>query len=113
MSPAPVKLWNSYSAEMNKWGSLSVGMKYQRFCELCNEMGQYLEAKGLLHDTTAGEIPVPAGFRALDGQDYFYFLSQQSQACSNNSGTKREHIRCAKESDPLWPPRNRKNIQNS
>ncbi len=101
---APVKLWNSYSAEMNKWGSLSVGMKYQRFCELCNEMGQYLEAKGLLHDTTAGEVPVPAGFRALDGQDYFYFLGQQSQAGANSSGTKRGNTFAAPKNLILYGP---------
>jgi|GEM_PF-1904050 len=72
---APVRLWDSYSNEMNKWGSLSIGMKYQRYCELCNEMGEYLETERLLHAANVGGVSVPAGIRALDGQDYLYFLS--------------------------------------
>lgn len=70
----PRPMGASYSRDMERWESLSVGMKYQRFCNLCNAMGEYFESYGLLHDATIGSTLVPKGVRALDGQDYFYFL---------------------------------------
>lgn len=74
-----VKKLTSYSEEMGRWTSLSIGMKYQRFCDLCNEMGAYLEASGLLRDTVVDGTTVTSGMRALDGQDYFFFVTAPTE----------------------------------
>jgi hypothetical protein len=59
----------------NQWRSFSIGMKYQKFQQLCLAMGKYLDETGRLEDLTSRDVPVRAGITALDGQDFFYFLT--------------------------------------
>ena len=56
-----------------EWKSYTLGMKYQRFQELCLRMGDYLK-KSNLKDIKVNDIEVPVGITALDGQDFFYHL---------------------------------------
>jgi hypothetical protein len=57
-----------------EWKSYTLGMKYQRFQELCLRMGEYLEKSNLLKDIKVNDVEVPVGITALDGQDFFYHL---------------------------------------
>jgi len=57
-----------------EWKSYTLGMKYQRFKELCLKMGEYLEKSNFLKDIKVNDIEVPVGITALDGQDFFYYL---------------------------------------
>lgn len=52
------------------WASLTLGMKYEKYQELCVHMGQYLNNEKLIENITFNGIPVPAGIIALDGQDF-------------------------------------------
>jgi len=54
--------------------SYTLGMKYQRFQELCLRMGEYLKSSDLLKDLKVNGVEVPVGITALDGQDFFYHL---------------------------------------
>ena len=65
-----------------EWKSYTLGMKYQRFKELCLKMGEYLEKSNLLKDIKVNDIEVPVGITALDGQDFYYFLDERDK---NNS----------------------------
>ena len=57
-----------------EWKSYTLGMKYQRFKELCLKMGEYLEKSNFLKDIKVNDIEIPVGITALDGQDFFYYL---------------------------------------
>lgn len=59
-----------------EWKSYTLGMKYQKFQELCLKMGDYLKKNNLLNDIKANDIEVPVGITALDGQDFFYYLDE-------------------------------------
>jgi len=57
-----------------EWKSYTLGMKYQRFQELCLRIGDYLKKSNLLKDIKVNDVEVPVGITALDGQDFFYHL---------------------------------------
>ena len=57
-----------------EWKSYTLGMKYQRFQELCLKMGKYLKNRDLLKYLNVNGVEVPVGITALDGQDFFYHL---------------------------------------
>ena len=59
-----------------EWKSYTLGMKYQRFQELCLKMGDYLKKNNFLKDIKVNDIEVPVGITALDGQDFFYYLDE-------------------------------------
>ena len=59
-----------------EWRSYTIGMKYQKFQELCLKMGDYLKKSNLLKDIKVNDVEVPVGITALDGQDYFYYLDE-------------------------------------
>lgn len=59
-----------------EWKSYTLGMKYQRFQELCLKMGDYLKKSNRLEDLIVKDIEVPVGITALDGQDFFYYLDE-------------------------------------
>lgn len=59
-----------------EWESYTLGMKYQRFRELCLKMGEHLKKNNLLNDIKVNDIEVPVGITALDGQDFFYYLDE-------------------------------------
>lgn len=59
-----------------EWKSYTLGMKYQRFKELCLKMGEYLEKSNFLKDIKVNDIEIPVGITALDGQDFFYYLDE-------------------------------------
>lgn len=65
-----------------EWESYTLGMKYQRFQELCLKMGEYLKKNNLLNDVKVNDIEVPVGITALDGQDFYYYLDERDK---NNS----------------------------
>ena len=60
-----------------EWKSYTLGMKYQRFQELCLKMGEYLKNSNLLSDVEVNGIKIPVGITALDGQDFFFYLDQK------------------------------------
>jgi len=62
-----------------EWKSYTLGMKYQRFRELCLKMGDYLKKSNRLENLIARDIEVPVGITALDGQDYFYYLDERDK----------------------------------
>ena len=59
-----------------EWKSYTLGMKYQRFQELCLKMGDYLKKSNRLEDLIVKDIEVVVGITALDGQDFFYYLDE-------------------------------------
>ena len=62
-----------------EWKSYTLGMKYQRFQELCLKMGDYLKKKNLLNDIKVNDVEVLVGITALDGQDFFYYLDEKDK----------------------------------
>jgi len=62
-----------------EWESYTLGMKYQRFKELCLEMGEYLKKSNLLKDIKVNDVEVSVGITALDGQDFFYYLDKYNK----------------------------------
>jgi energy-coupling factor transporter ATP-binding protein EcfA2 len=62
-----------------EWKSYTLGMKYQRFQELCLKMGDYFKKSNRLENLIAKDIEVPVGITALDGQDYFYYLDERDK----------------------------------
>ena len=62
-----------------EWKSYTLGMKYQRFQELCLKMGDYLKKNNLLNDIKINDVEVPVGITALDGQDFFYYLDERDK----------------------------------
>ena len=66
-------------AKEKEWESYRLGMKYQRFKELCLEMGEYLKKSNLLKKIKVNDVEVPVGITALDGQDFFYYLDKYNK----------------------------------
>ena len=66
-------------AKEKEWESYRLGMKYQRFKELCLEMGEYLKKSNLLKEIKVNDVEVPVGITALDGQDFFYYLDKYNK----------------------------------
>lgn len=62
-----------------EWKSYTLGMKYQRFQELCLRMGDYLKKNNLLKNVKVNDVEVPVGITALDGQDFFYYLDEKDK----------------------------------
>jgi MoxR-like ATPase len=62
-----------------EWKSYTIGMKYQKFQELCLKMGEYLKKSNLLNDIKINDVKVPVGITALDGQDFFYYLDERDK----------------------------------
>jgi len=67
-----------------EWKSYTLGMKYQRFQELCLRMGDYFKKVNLLKDIKANNVEIPVGVTALDGQDFFYYLDERNKDKTKN-----------------------------
>jgi len=69
-----------------EWKSYSVGMKYERFQQLCIKMGEYLQNSNLLSDIEVNGTKIPVGITALDGQDFFFYLDKIAKPDNGKSG---------------------------
>jgi len=65
-------------AKEKEWKSDTIGMKCQRFQELCLKMGNYLKDSNLLKNVKTNKFEVPVGITALDGQDFFYYFARDN-----------------------------------
>jgi len=73
-----------------EWQSLSLGEKYQKFTNLCLEMGMYFKRNNLLKEVEVKGVKIVPGIIALDGQDYFYIL--ESVIGNNEKVNRNEKI---------------------
>jgi hypothetical protein len=69
-----------------EWKSYTLGMKYERFQELCLKMGEYLKNSNMLSDIEVNGIKIPVGITALDGQDFFFYLDKIAKPGNGKSG---------------------------
>ena len=72
-----------------EWKSYTIGMKYQRFQELCLKMGEYLKNSNLLSDIEVNGIKIPVGITASDGQDFFFYLDKIAKPDNGKSGNNK------------------------
>lgn len=82
-----------------EWSSMSIGEKYQTYSVFCHEMGEILKPK-LKKITTRGIIVNP-GITALDGQDFFYIISEYEEAIESEQDVQYWTI-TAGEDDEMW-----------
>jgi DNA polymerase III delta prime subunit len=102
--------------EINKekdWQSYSVGEKYYRFMNLCQKMGEYLNENNYLTETEDAEgYKVKPGIIALDGQDFFYVISQvgnkkeKNNEMINEDNKKNNNTNMQKENEKIELPKN-------
>jgi hypothetical protein len=69
-----------------EWKSFSLGEKYQKFTEICFEMGQHFKENNLLKKITEEGIDVEPGILALDGQDFFYITEKNGEEVEKDLG---------------------------
>lgn len=86
-----------------EWKSYTIGMKYQRFQELCLKMGEYLKNSNLLTDIEVNGIKIPVGITALDGQDFFYFLDKQQGVIKDDTRYWRIVLPLDTKEYVVWP----------
>lgn len=55
-----------------EWQSYSLGEKYEKFRELCLEVGKYFKEEDSLKEVVVEGVNITPGYEALDGQDFLY-----------------------------------------
>ena len=75
-----------------------LGEKYENFTKLCRQAGRYLNEELGLDDTEVAGVSIPAGHKALDGQDFCYCLAtlmnpEHDQYYKNRDGDMYEIIK--------------------
>jgi len=86
------------------WASISLGMKYEKYRQLCIQMGQYFKDNHLLKNITFNGVSVPAGIIALDGQDFFYLCVEPKEKLAIWWVNQGATLKIEREGGFLWAP---------